>query len=116
MEKPVVPHSIRQAFVGRIFTVAVESITTPKGSTLDAEIVRHQDGGPSPHDEGSDTSSSSSTATRSDDAWELPAGRSSPTRSEESRGPRMPEEIGLIPEQPIGSARSFRHPATATKK
>jgi len=41
MEKPSVPHTIRHVFDGRIFRVDVESITTPKGSALDVEVVRH---------------------------------------------------------------------------
>ena len=41
MEKPKVPHQIRKAYVGRIFSVNVESITLPRGDRLDAEIIRH---------------------------------------------------------------------------
>ena len=39
--KAIVPDQIRKIFEGRIFTLQVESITLPKGSRLDAEIVRH---------------------------------------------------------------------------
>jgi len=41
MDKPVVPTQIRKVFEGRVFEVVVESVTLPKGHTLDAEIVRH---------------------------------------------------------------------------
>jgi len=41
MDAPIVPHDVRTVFTGRVFTVQVESITLPKGHTLDAEIVRH---------------------------------------------------------------------------
>ncbi len=41
MSRPIVPHLIRTAFEGRIFTVNVETITLPRGERLDAEIVRH---------------------------------------------------------------------------
>ena len=41
MDKPVVPHQIRKVFEGRVFSVVVESITTPKGGKMDVEIVRH---------------------------------------------------------------------------
>lgn len=36
-----VPHVIRKVFEGRVFSVAVETITLPNGCRLDAEIVRH---------------------------------------------------------------------------
>ena len=36
-----VPHVIRKVFEGRVFSVAVETITLPNGHRLDAEIVRH---------------------------------------------------------------------------
>ena len=41
MTRPIVPTRIRKVFEGRIFTVAVESITLPRGEPLEAEIVRH---------------------------------------------------------------------------
>ena len=41
MDKPVVPTQIRKVFEGRVFEVVVESVTLPKGHTLEAEIVRH---------------------------------------------------------------------------
>jgi ADP-ribose pyrophosphatase len=41
MNKPILPHEIRKAFSGRIFTVNVESITLPRGQRLEAEVIRH---------------------------------------------------------------------------
>src|SRR5918992_1307194 len=41
MDKPILPHEIRKVYEGRVFTVAVESITLPKGHRLDVEVVRH---------------------------------------------------------------------------
>jgi ADP-ribose pyrophosphatase len=41
MDKPVLPHQIRRVYEGRIFTVAVESVTLPRGEALDVEVVRH---------------------------------------------------------------------------
>jgi ADP-ribose pyrophosphatase len=102
MEKPVVPHSIRTVFVGRIFTVTVESITTPKGSELDAEIIRHPG------------SVVLLPMTKEGDiilvkqyrhaigrrAWELPAGSLKPNEDPKTAAAReCHEEIGLIPEQ-----------------
>ena len=39
--RPSAPHGIRKVFEGRIFTVQIESITLPKGGSLEAEVVRH---------------------------------------------------------------------------
>jgi len=41
MDKPIIPREIRKVFVGRIFTVQVETIALPKGGELAVEIVRH---------------------------------------------------------------------------
>lgn len=38
---PIPPDVIRQIFRGRIFSVAVETVTLPHGHRLDAEIIRH---------------------------------------------------------------------------
>ncbi len=108
MEKPVVPHAIRKVYDGRIFSVAVESITTPKGSPLDAEIVRHP---------GSVvlipmTKAGEIILVRQyrhavgRRAWELPAG--SLERNEDPKKAAFrecQEEIGLIPSQlePLGA-------------
>ena len=102
MEKPVVPHSIRKVFEGRIFTVIVESITTPKGGKLDVEIVRHPG------------SVVLLPMTREGQlilvkqyrhaigrlAWELPAGSLKPDEDPKKAAAReCQEEIGLIPSQ-----------------
>ena len=41
MDKPIVPREIRKVFEGRVFSVAVESVTLPRGQQLDVEVVRH---------------------------------------------------------------------------
>ena len=102
MEKPVVPHSIRRIFEGRIFSVMVESITTPKGNALDAEVVRHPG------------SVVLLPITREGNvilvkqyrhaigrwAWELPAGTLKPNEDPKKAAAReCQEEIGLIPAQ-----------------
>jgi ADP-ribose pyrophosphatase len=108
MDKPIVPHSIRKVFVGRIFTVTVESITTPKGAKLDAEIVRHPG------------SVVLVPVTKDGEiilvkqyrhaigrwAWELPAGSLKPNEDPPHAAAReCQEEIGLIPAalDPLGA-------------
>jgi ADP-ribose pyrophosphatase len=100
MEKPSVPHTIRRVFDGRIFRVVVESITTPKGSPLDAELVRHP---------GSVvlvpvTGTGEMVLVRQYRhaigrwAWELPAGTLKPGEEPAAAAAReCQEEIGLIP-------------------
>ncbi len=39
--RPIVPTEIRRVFDGRVFSVAIESITLPRGDRLEAEIIRH---------------------------------------------------------------------------
>ena len=41
MDKPILPHEIRKVYEGRIFSVAVESVTLPNGRRLDIEVIRH---------------------------------------------------------------------------
>ena len=41
MDKPIVPHEIRKIYEGRIFSVAVETVTLPSGHRLDVDVVRH---------------------------------------------------------------------------
>jgi ADP-ribose pyrophosphatase len=108
MDKPVVPHAIRKVYEGRIFTVTVESITTPKGSKLDAEIVRHP---------GSVvliplTKDGEIILVRQYRhaigrwAWELPAGSLKRGEDPQKAASReCHEEIGLIPSQlePVGA-------------
>lgn len=41
MDRPILPHEIRKIYEGRIFSVAVETVTLPTGHVMHAEIVRH---------------------------------------------------------------------------
>lgn len=41
MDKPIVPHQIRKIYQGRVFSVATERITLPKGHEIEMEVVRH---------------------------------------------------------------------------
>jgi ADP-ribose pyrophosphatase len=100
MSKPVVPRQIRKVFAGRIFTVNIESITLPRGETLDAEVIRHP---------GSVvliplTASGEIVLVRQyrhpigRSAWELPAGSLKPGEDPDAAAIReCHEEIGLIP-------------------
>jgi ADP-ribose pyrophosphatase len=100
MNKPVVPRQIRTVFAGRIFTVNIESITLPRGETLDAEVIRHP---------GSvvlipETAGGEIVLVRQYRhpigrwAWELPAGSLKPGEDPEAAAIReCHEEIGLIP-------------------
>lgn len=108
MEKPSVPHAIRKVFEGRIFSVAVESITTPKGGKLEAEVVRHP---------GSVvllpvTEAGEVILVRQYRhaigcwAWELPAGTLKKNEEPRNAAAReCQEEIGLIPSRldPLGA-------------
>jgi ADP-ribose pyrophosphatase len=108
MEKPIVPHQIRKVFEGRIFTVAVESITLPYGGRLEAEIVRHP---------GSVviipvTTDGEIVLVRQYRhavgrwLWELPAGSLKPAEDPLAAAIReCHEEIGMIPARldPVGS-------------
>jgi len=98
--KPIVPRQIRKVFEGRIFSVNVESITLPRGGTLEAEIIRHPG------------SVVLIPVTDAGDVmlvrqyrhplgrwvWELPAGSLKPTEDPDKAAVReCHEEIGLIP-------------------
>jgi ADP-ribose pyrophosphatase len=100
MDKPILPHQIRKAFDGRVFSVSVESVTLPNGHQLDVEVVRHP---PSvvliPIDEEGDV-----ILVRQYRhpigryAWELPAGSLKPGEDPTKAAEReCHEEIGLIP-------------------
>jgi ADP-ribose pyrophosphatase len=41
MSEPIIPTAVRKVYQGRVFDVVVETITLPKGGTLNAEVVRH---------------------------------------------------------------------------
>src|SRR5215470_14658954 len=102
MDKAAVPHQIRKVFEGRVFSVAVESITTRKGGNMDIEVVRHP---------GSVvlipiTAEGSVILVRQYRhaigrwAWELPAGTLKPNEERRKAASReCHEEIGLLPAQ-----------------
>ncbi len=108
MNEPVVPHQIRKVFTGRIFTVTIESITLPRGESLEAEIIRHP---------GSVvlipmTANGEIVLVRQyrhaigRTAWELPAGSLKPGEDPKEAAIReCHEEIGLIPAsvEPLGA-------------
>jgi ADP-ribose pyrophosphatase len=97
---PIIPHQIRKIYEGRIFSLQVESITLPRGGTLDADIIRHP---------GSVvlvpvTDAGQIMLVRQYRhaigrwAWELPAGSLKPNEDPEHAAVReCHEEIGLIP-------------------
>jgi ADP-ribose pyrophosphatase len=100
MDKPVVPHQIRKAFEGRVFSVVVESITTRKGRKMDVEIVRH----PGSvvlipmTDTGEIILVRQYRHAIAREAWELPAGTLKPNEEPKKAAEReCHEEIGLVP-------------------
>lgn len=108
MTEPIIPTAIRTIYEGRIFTLQVETITLPKGGTLDAEIIRHP---------GSVvivpiTASGDVLLVRQYRpalgrwAWELPAGSLKPGEDIRAAALReCHEEIGLVAEalEPLGA-------------
>jgi len=94
------PATVRQIFKGRIFTVAVETVTLPHGHRLDAEIVRHP---PSVVIVPIDEQDRVILVRQYRHAvgrwlWELPAGSTNPGEDERLGAAReCQEEIGLIP-------------------
>lgn len=95
-----VPHVIRKVFEGRVFSVAVETITLPNGHRLDAEIVRH------PRsvvivpidDEGRVILIRQYRHAVGRWLWELPAGSTDPGEDEHAAAAReCHEEIRLVP-------------------
>ena len=102
MSTPIIPSKVRTVFEGRVFTVQVESITLPKGHSLDAEIVRHP---------GSVvivpmTASNEVILVRQYRhaigryTWELPAGSLKPGEDVTAAARReCHEEIGLVPDR-----------------
>ena len=101
-EQPIVPTDIRTIFRGRIFTLCVETIPLPKGSVLQAEIIRH----PGLVVIIPITAQNEIVLVRQYRpaigmwAWELPAGSLQHGEHVESAAAReCQEEIGLIPGQ-----------------
>jgi len=96
------PAVVRQIFEGRIFTVAVETVTLPHGHVLDAEIVRHP---PSVvivpiDDDGRVILIRQYRHAIGRWLWELPAGSTDPGETERRAAAReCQEEIGLIPSE-----------------
>jgi ADP-ribose pyrophosphatase len=105
---PITPSNVRKVFEGRVITLQIETITLPKGHTLDIEIVRHPG------------SVVIVPTTASNDVilvrqyrhaigrytWELPAG--SLKKGEDVRAAALrecQEEVGMVAEQldPLGS-------------
>jgi ADP-ribose pyrophosphatase len=108
MNKPIVPREIRRIFQGRIFTVAVETVTLPNGSELNAEIIRH----PGSvvivpvTDSGEIVLVKQYRHAIGRVAWELPAGSLKPSEDVTDAARReCQEEVGLVPSQltPLGS-------------
>ncbi len=100
MEQAAVPHQIRKAFEGRVFSVVVESIMTRKGGRMNVEIVRH----PGSvvlipmTDRGEIILVRQYRHAIRRDAWELPAGTLKPNEEPEKAARReCHEEIGLVP-------------------
>ena len=108
MNKPIVPREIRDIYQGRIFTVAVETITLPNGSELHAEIIRH----PGSvviipvTDSGEIVLVKQYRHAIGRFAWELPAGSLKPSEDVTDAARReCHEEVGLVPARltPLGS-------------
>jgi len=108
MDTPAVPHQIRKAFKGRVFSVVIETITTRKGGTMNVEIVRH----PGSvvlvpmTDQGEVVLVRQYRHAIGKAAWELPAGTLKPNEEPRKAAAReCQEEIGLIPSElvPLGS-------------
>jgi ADP-ribose pyrophosphatase len=102
MDKPAVPHQIRKAFEGRVFSVVVETITTRKGGRMNVEIVRH----PGSvvlipvTDDGEVILVRQYRHAIGRAAWELPAGTLKPNEEPKKAAAReCQEEIGLIPSE-----------------
>jgi len=107
MDQPAVPHQIRKVFEGRVFSVAVESITTRKGGKMDVEVVRH----PGSvvlipmTDAGEIVLVRQYRHAIGRSAWELPAGTLKPNEEPGKAAAReCHEEIGLVPSklEPLG--------------
>ena len=109
MDKPIVASEIRKVYEGRIFMVQIETITLPKGGTLNAEIVRHPGSVviiPITED-GEIVLVRQYRHAIGRWAWELPAGSLKHGEDEEQAARReCHEEIGLIPAR-IGKLGAF---------
>lgn len=108
MNKPIVPREIRRIYQGRIFTVAVETVTLPNGAELNAEVIRH----PGSvviipvTDDGEIILVEQYRHAIGRFAWELPAGSLKPSEDVENAARReCQEEVGLVPARltPLGA-------------
>jgi ADP-ribose pyrophosphatase len=102
MKDAVVPHQIKKVFEGHVFSVIIESISTPKGGKMEVEIVRHPGSVVLiPITAGGDVilvRQYRHAIGRS--AWELPAGTLKPNEDPKRAATReCHEEIGLLPGQ-----------------
>jgi ADP-ribose pyrophosphatase len=100
VSEAIPPEVVRQIFKGRIFSVAIETVTLPHGHRLDAEVIRHP---PSvvlvPIDaEGRVILIRQYRHAVGRWLWELPAGSTDPGEDERLAAAReCQEEIGLVP-------------------
>jgi ADP-ribose pyrophosphatase len=108
MNKPIVPREIRRIHQGRIFTVAVETITLPNGREFHVEIIRH----PGSvvivpvTDSGEILLVKQYRHAIGRFAWELPAGSLKPSEDVAGAARReCQEEVGLVAARltPLGS-------------
>ena len=102
MSTRIVPTSIRKVFDGRVFTVQVETVTLPKGGTLQAEVIRHPGSvvivPVTEHGRIVLVCQYRHAIGRS--AWELPAGSLKPGEDVDAAAVReCHEEIGLVPDR-----------------
>ena len=100
MNNPIVPHEVRRVYEGRIFRVAVETITLPKGQQMQVEVVRHPGSVVllpiSGRGELMLVRQYRHAVGRW--LWELPAGSLKPGEAEDAAAAReCQEELGLIP-------------------
>ncbi|MDA1185718.1 MAG: NUDIX hydrolase [Acidobacteria bacterium] len=119
MSEPIVPHRSHTAFTGRIFTVRIESITLPRGHTLDAEIVSH----PGSvvlipvTDRGDIVLVRQYRHAIGRSVWELPAGSLKPGEQPRAAAVReCHEEIGLIPTNVVQLGAFFPTPGYCNEK
>jgi len=100
MDKPILPHEIRQIYQGRIFRVTAERITLPNGHQLEIEVVRHPGSvviAPITND-GQVILVRQYRHAVGRALWELPAGSLKPNEDPEQAAIReCHEEVGLIP-------------------
>jgi ADP-ribose pyrophosphatase len=119
MTDPIVPNRSQTAFTGRMFTVSIESITLPRGHTLDAEIISHPGSVvlvPVTHD-GDIVLVRQYRHAIGHSVWELPAGSLKPGEQPRAGALReCHEEIGLIPTEIVCLGAFFPTPGYCDEK